>query len=99
MAKAKTAQFKAYCLGRKGLHTIKGSPANITEHRVNSKEWAIASSSKISKRRKAPTKKTKKVKAIRKASDVITYNSNEIECLHCGKLGDDQSVRISLAEL
>ncbi|KAK4541628.1 hypothetical protein LTR36_007772 [Oleoguttula mirabilis] len=92
---AKDSQFKAYDLHRKKQHAISSPLANITRHRLNPADWADAEAvagkpaRKVAKKRAAKTKKRATKKAVRTATDILHCWSAEIECLHCGKLGDD----------
>ena len=98
---AKTRQFKAYDLGRKKQHTIAAPPVKIHQPRLEPREWATATkaksaaeikSSKVSKKRGRFSKKSTTVRLAQKAIDILRCTaSDEIECLHCGKTGDDQS--------
>ncbi|KAK5116610.1 hypothetical protein LTR85_009235 [Meristemomyces frigidus] len=94
---AKDSQFRAHDLHGKKSHFISSPPAKITRHRLNPGEWARTepfprkSGAKITKKRTAKTKKTPSKKAVRTAIDILRCWSAEIECLHCGKLGNDAS--------
>ena len=100
---AKASQFKAYDLRRKSLHTIVSPPVKLQQPRLDRGEWAQASktkaasaskSGKVSKKHGRFSKKKGEKKPPQTAMDVLSCaGDSEIECLHCGKLGDDPSVR------
>lgn len=102
---AKDSQFKAYDLHRKKPHIISSPPAKISRHRLNPSEWTEVetatgtSARKITKKRASRTKKRPTKRAVRTATDILRYWSVEIECLHCGKLGNDPSVCLSYCGL
>lgn len=94
---AKDTSFKACDNNRKKLHSIDCPPVKITSHRMSPDEWKVATKTaaaavkagRVTKKRAA---KTKAKKVSRRAGDIIRCTSEETECLHCGKLGDDSSV-------
>ncbi|KAK3686651.1 hypothetical protein LTR37_019582 [Vermiconidia calcicola] len=98
---AKTSQFKAYDLQRKKLHTISSPPVKLKQSRLERGEWTAASKaaaaatkrpSKVTKKRGRFSKKAATKKPPQRAADLLRcVASEEIECLHCNKPGDDQT--------
>ena len=95
---ARNTPFKAYNSQRKKLQSLGSLPAKITSHRVDRNEWESsktkASPSKTNRVRKQQSAKRKTVttKGLRTAIDVLRYTSDEIQCLHCGRLEHDPNV-------
>jgi len=85
------AVFKAYDLDRKNPRTMRSSPVKIRQHRVNKREWESTRQSRESIR-KSPRRTSSKPWTIPTAESLLREEDDAVECLQCGRKGDDTEV-------